>query len=152
MLASETGGTVVTVASVLGKVAASHLSDYCAAKAGLIAMHTSLRSELSSSSAPDGAGNIRLVLVTPGQLSTPLFKDLKTPSDFFGPVVEPVELAREIAKMIDAGESGEISMPLYAKMIDFMHVLPASLERTVRRVTGVDRAMEKVHRQKTKTG
>lgn len=141
----------MTVASVLGKVAASHLSDYCAAKAGLIAMHTSLRSELASLSAPEGAENIRTMLITPGQLSTPLFKDLETPSDFFGPVVEPVELAREIARMIDAGESGEISMPLYARLIEIMHVLPASLERLVRRVTGVDRAMERVH-QKSKTG
>ncbi|KAF2169413.1 hypothetical protein M409DRAFT_65086 [Zasmidium cellare ATCC 36951] len=149
MLASETGGTIVTVASVLGKVAASHLSDYCAAKAGLIAMHTALRSELASSSATEGADNIRMLLVTPGQLATPLFKGLETPSDFFGPVVEPVELAREIAKMIDAGESGQISLPLYAKLIEWMHVLPAGLERLARRISGVDRAMESV-RQKSK--
>ncbi|KAK5175867.1 uncharacterized protein LTR77_001007 [Saxophila tyrrhenica] len=142
MLASETGGTIVTVASVLGKLGASHLSDYTAAKAGLIAMHSSLRAELSSSTAPEGSKGIRTILVTPGQLSTSLFAGVETPSSFFGPVVEPVELAREIVRMVDAGESGEISTPFYARWIEWLHVLPVGAQRIVRRLVGVDKAME----------
>ncbi|KAK5134580.1 hypothetical protein LTR08_006366 [Meristemomyces frigidus] len=142
MLASESGGTIVTVASVLGKLGASHLSDYSASKAALIAMHASLRAELASPNAPVGADNLRTILVTPGQLSTPLFAGLETPSTFLGPVVEPVELAREIVRMIDLGESGEISMPLYARWVDWLAVLPAALQKLVRGVSGMDRAME----------
>ena len=142
MLASETGGTIVTVASVLGKLGASHLSDYTAAKAGLIVMHASLRAELASTTAPEGAEYIRTILVTPGQLSTSLFAGVETPSSFFGPIVEPVELAREIVRMIDMGESGEISMPLYARWIEWLHVLPVGAQRIVRRLSGIDRAME----------
>jgi NAD(P)-dependent dehydrogenase (short-subunit alcohol dehydrogenase family) len=142
MLSSETGGTIVTISSVLGKLGASHLSDYTAAKAGLIAMHNSLRAELASSTAPEGAEAVRMILVTPGQLNTGLFAGLETPNTFFGPVVEPVELAREIVQMIDAGESGEISMPLYARWIDWMHVLPVSMQKLARWVSGVDIAME----------
>lgn len=145
MLTSETGGTIVTVASVLGKIAASHLADYCAAKAGLIAMHASLRAELASPTAPEGAEYIRTILVTPGQLATPLFGQLETPSTFFGPVVEPVELARAIVKMVDAGESGEISMPLYARWIEWTKVLPVGMDKVVRWMSGMDRAMEGVH-------
>ncbi|KAH9825705.1 protein dhs-3-like [Teratosphaeria destructans] len=142
MLSSRTGGTIVTVASVLGKLGASHLSDYTAAKAGLIALHASLRAELTSPQAPEGADKIRTILVTPGQLSTSLFQGVQTPSSFFGPVVEPVELAREIVKMVDAGESGEISLPLYARYIDWLHVLPAGLATIARWTSGMDRAME----------
>ncbi|KAK5675591.1 hypothetical protein LTS10_011691 [Elasticomyces elasticus] len=143
MLASQTGGTIVTISSVLGKLGASHLSDYTASKAALIAMHASLRAELSSpTTAPEGAENIRTILVTPGQLATPLFAGVQTPSTFFGPVVEPVELAKEIVRMVDAGESGEISMPLYARYIDWLHVLPAGLQRVFRRLSGMDTAME----------
>lgn len=142
MLNSETGGTIVTVASVLGKLGGSHVSDYGAAKAGLIAMHASLRAELSSSTAPEGAENIRMVLVKPGQLATALFEGVETPNAFLGPVVEPVELAQEIVRMIDAGESGEISMPLYARYVDFIFILPASLQKFLRWVSGVDRAMQ----------
>ena len=143
MLASESGGTIVTVASVLGKLGASHLADYTAAKAGLIAMHASLCAELTSPcSAPPGSENIRAILVTPGQLSTSLFAGVETPSSFLGPVVEPVELAREIVRMVDAGESGEISMPLYARHVDWLRVLPVGLQKIVRGLSGVDRAME----------
>ena len=142
MLAAENGGTIVTVASVLAKLGASHLSDYTAAKAGLIAMHHSIRAELASSSRPDGAEDIRTILVTPGQLSTNLFAGVKTPSSFFGPVVEPAELAREIVRMIDAGESGEISMPFYARWIEWLHVLPVGMQKIARSLSGMDKAME----------
>lgn len=142
MFASEIGGTVVTIASVLGKIPASHLSAYCAAKAGLIAMHASLRADLASPSAPESAQNVRTILVTPGQLSTRLFAGVETPSPFFGPVVEPVELAREIVRVIDAGESGEISMPFYARYVEWLAVLPVSLQRMARWMSGVDNAMQ----------
>lgn len=142
MLASQTGGTIVTVASVLGKLGASHLADYTAAKAGLIAMHASLSAELSSLIAPKGAAGVRTILVTPGQLSTSLFAGLETPSSFFGPVVEPVELAREIVRMVDAGESGEISVPFYARWVEWLQVLPVGVQKVVRRLCGIDLAME----------
>ncbi|KAK0878951.1 hypothetical protein LTR87_007268 [Friedmanniomyces endolithicus] len=142
MLASPTGGTVVTISSVLGKLGASHLADYTASKAALIALHASLRAELASPTAPEGAERIRTVLVTPGQLSTTLFAGVQTPSSFLGPVVEVVELATGIVRIVDAGESGEISMPLYARYIEWLQVLPAGLQRVVRKLSGMDRAME----------
>ena len=127
---------------MLGKLGAANLSDYCASKAGLIAMHASLRAELTGSSAPQGAERVRMVLVTPGQLGTKLFAGVETPSGFFGPVVEPVELAREIVRMVDGGVSGEISLPLYARWIDWLHVLPPGVQRVLRGISGMDRAME----------
>ncbi|EMD00363.1 hypothetical protein BAUCODRAFT_566024 [Baudoinia panamericana UAMH 10762] len=148
MLASAHGGTIVTISSVLGKLGASHLSDYTASKAALIAMHTSLRAELTSSAAPKGAENVRTILVTPGQLSTSLFEGLETPNSFLGPVVEPVELAREIVRMVDSGQSGEISLPLYARYIDLLHVLPPGVQTLVRRLSGVDSAMESLKSKK----
>ncbi|TKA81531.1 hypothetical protein B0A55_02987 [Friedmanniomyces simplex] len=148
MLASPTGGTVVTISSVLGKLGASHLADYTASKAALLALHASLRAELASPAAPEGADRIRTVLVTPGQLSTTLFAGVQTPSSIMGPVVEVVELAREIVRMVDAGESGKISMPLYAWYIDWLHVLPVGIQKLVRRLSGMDRAMEGFHRRR----
>nr|POF15367.1 epidermal retinol dehydrogenase 2 [Quercus suber] len=142
LLAAPSGGTIVTVSSVLGKLGASHLSDYTAAKAGLIALHRSLVAELASPLAPAGAANVRTVLVTPGQLSTALFAGVQTPSAFFGPVVEPVELARDVVRMVDGGRSGEISLPLYARWIDWMFVLPVGVQKVARWMAGVDRAME----------
>lgn len=145
MLQRPTGGHIVTVASVLGKLGTAQLADYTAAKAGLIAMHASLRAELACSLDPKYAGpgrrSIKTTLVTPGQLSTPLFAGVQTPSNFFGPVVEPVELARAVVQAIERGESGEISLPLYAKWIGVLGVLPYSLQRLARWLSGADRAM-----------
>jgi len=141
LLSSPSGGTIVTIASVLGRLGAAHLTDYSAAKAGLIALHASLRAELMSASAPVGAENVRMVLVTPGQLGTRLFEGVKTPSAFLGPVVEAVELSKEIVRIVDEGVSGEISLPLYAKWVGVLQVLPWSLQRVARWASGVDGAM-----------
>ncbi|KAF2092185.1 NAD(P)-binding protein [Saccharata proteae CBS 121410] len=138
MLSSENGGTIVTVASVLGHLGAARLSAYTAAKAGLIAMHTSLCAELRQH--PNG-GAVKTILVTPGQLATDLFADVRTPSQFLGPLVEPVVLAKEIVRMVDAGEGGEISFPLYARWAKLIGVLPVGLQWVLRSLAGVDRAM-----------
>ncbi|KAH0602000.1 hypothetical protein MHUMG1_00879 [Metarhizium humberi] len=92
------GGTIVNISSVIGHLGAAQLTDYAAAKAGLTAMHRSLTAELRETH-PE----IRTVLITPGQLSTPLFYGVQTPNSFFAPVVEPVDVAKEIIGAIDNG-------------------------------------------------
>lgn len=136
MLRGENGGTIVTVSSVIGQVGAAQLSDYAASKAGLIALHKSLTAELKASH-PD----IRTILVTPGQLSTPLFYGVQTPNSFLAPVVEPVEVAKEIIKAIDNGMAEHIGMPLYARYMDWYNVLPVGVQHVVRRLSGIDTSM-----------
>lgn len=136
MIRSKNGGTVVTISSVIGKIGAAQLSDYAAAKAGLIAMHRSLTAELKASH-PE----IRTVLVAPGQLSTPLFYGVQTPNSFFAPVVEPVEVAKEIIDAIDNGYAESLSTPLYARLIDWYNVLPVGLQNIARKLSGIDGAM-----------
>lgn len=131
------GGTIVTISSVLGEVGAARLSDYAAAKAGLVALHRSLTAELKADH-PD----IRTVLVTLGQLSTPLFYGVQTPNSFLAPVVEPIEVAKEIISAIDSGTAEFIGMPFYARWIDWYSVLPVGLQQIARRLAGVDRAMD----------
>ena len=136
MVRSENGATVVTVSSVIGHLGAAKLTDYAAAKAGVTAMHKSLTAELRESH-PE----VRTVLVEPGQLSTPLFYGVQTPNSFLAPVVEPVDVAKEIIAAIDEGHSGHVAAPLYARWIDYYNILPTSLQVLVRRLAGVDTAM-----------
>ncbi len=137
MLRGGQGGTIVTVSSVIGEVGAAQLTDYAAAKAGLIALHKSLTAELRVDH-PE----IRTILVTPGQLSTPLFYGVQTPNSFLAPVVEPVDVAKEIIKAIDNGMAQHISMPLYARWMGWYNVLPIGVQPIVRRLAGVDTAMK----------
>jgi NAD(P)-dependent dehydrogenase (short-subunit alcohol dehydrogenase family) len=134
---NENGGTIVTISSVIGHLGAARLTDYAAAKAGITALHKSLTAELAQTHP-----NIRTVLVTPGQLSTPLFYGVQTPNAFLAPVVEPVDVAKEIIAAIDGGRSASVSMPLYARWVDWYNVLPASLQRIARRLSGIDTAMK----------
>jgi short-subunit dehydrogenase len=144
MLSSPSGGTIVTVSSVLGHLGASHLTDYTASKAALLAFHTSLRAEIhqmAGSAEYPGAAATKMILVKPGQLSTAMFSTLKSPSDFFGPVVQAKDLAREFVEMIGEGRDGVVCMPVYAWLIEWLGVLPVALQRAARWVSGVDGAM-----------
>ncbi|KAH6885889.1 hypothetical protein B0T10DRAFT_408537 [Thelonectria olida] len=131
------GGTIVNVSSVIGIVGAAQLTDYAAAKAGISALHRSLSAELRESH-PE----IRTVLITPGQVSTPLFYGVQTPNSFIAPVVEPVEVAKEIVAAIDSGRGATVAMPLYARWIDWYSVLPVGVQVIVRALAGVDRGMK----------
>ncbi|CZS95492.1 probable short-chain dehydrogenase/reductase 3 [Rhynchosporium agropyri] len=129
-------GTIVSISSVLGQLGASSLSDYTASKAGVTAFHKSLAAELKDT--PE----IKTVLVTPGQLSTPLFSGVRTPNSFLGPLLEPVDVAKEVIAAIDSGSSAVLAMPLYARWIDWMNVLPVGVQAIVRRLSGLDVAMK----------
>ncbi|WYZ36634.1 hypothetical protein EsH8_II_000140 [Colletotrichum jinshuiense] len=137
MIRGGQGGTVVTISSVLGHLGAASLTDYAAAKAGVTALHKSLTAELRESH-PE----IRTILVEPGQLSTPLFYGVQTPYAFVAPVVEPVDVCKEVIAAIDAGRSAHVAMPLYARWIHWYNVLPAAVQQVARRVAAVDTSMK----------
>lgn len=138
----EERGTIVTISSVLGHLGAANLSDYAASKAALLAMHSSLQAELARDPRSE---YIRTILCTPGQLSTPMFASVKTPSNFFAPILAPVDVAKEIVRLVDGGRGGNIAVPLYARWIDILGLLPAGMQYLVRKWSGLDTAMAGGH-------
>ena len=130
------GGTIVNISSVIGHLGAAQLTDYAAAKAGLSALHRSLSAELRATH-PD----IRTVLVTAGQLNTPLFRGVRTPNAFVAPVAEPVDVVKEVVAAVDGGLGAAVAVPLYARWVDWYGVLPAGVQLLARRVAGVDTGM-----------
>ncbi|CAD0115055.1 unnamed protein product [Aureobasidium uvarum] len=144
-LSAPQGGTIVTVSSVLGHLGASHLTDYTASKAALLAFHTSLRAEIAQMQGQQqypGASNTKMILVKPGQLSTNMFSSLKSPSEFFGPVVQAKDLAMAVVDKIEEGRDGVVCMPVYAALVEWLGVLPVGLQRAARWMSGVDGAMQ----------
>ncbi|CAN9082723.1 unnamed protein product [Alternaria alternata] len=137
----EGRGTIVTVSSVLGHLGAANLSAYTASKAALLALHHSLRAELAQN--PD-AKDIKTILVQPGQMGTTMFAGLKTPSNFLAPVVTPADIGKDIIRLIERGESGEIALPLYSKYIQILGVLPVGVQHLVRKWSGMDKAVGKM--------
>lgn len=149
MLSSENGGTIVNVSSVLGQLCAAGLADYSASKAGLSALHRTLEAELRVSG--DG-GKVKTVLVESGQISTPLFKSIKTPNSFFAPVLEPIHVAQAIVSMIDQGRSGVIRLPTFAMFANLYAVLPAGLQQIARYLSGIDSAVPRAPSQTKQVG
>jgi len=134
----ERRGTIVTISSVLGHLGAANLSAYTASKAALLALHHSVRAELAQ--IPE-AQDIKTILVTPGQMSTQMFADVKAPSKFFAPIATPAELGKNIIKLIERGESGEIAIPLYSHYVGFFFILPVGIQKIIRRWSGLDTAV-----------
>ncbi|KAJ6044549.1 hypothetical protein N7499_007050 [Penicillium canescens] len=145
ILESEGGGTLVTVSSVLGRLTAAGLSDYAASKAGLSALHKTIEAEMR------GNPLVKTLLVEIGQMSTPLFGWVRAPNHFFAPVLEPVQVAREMVTAIDSGRGGVIRLPLYAALVDWYAVLPAALQRIARYVSGIDAAVTQSREASRKT-
>lgn len=140
MLAARNGGSIVTVSSVLGHLTPANLSDYSTSKAGLSALHRTLEAELRAS------GNdrkVKMVLVETGQMKTPLFEQIQTPNSFFAPVLETVQVAHEIVSAVDSGRAGVIRLPAFAALVGWYGVLPASLQRFARYLSGIDYAVAK---------
>ena len=131
-------GSIVTISSVVGHVGPKFLTDYASTKAAVTALHYALTADLGGVSAP-----IKTLLVEPGQMSTNLFAGVETPSNFFAPVLEPVNVAKEIIAAIDAGKGGVLAMPTYSRWIHLMKVLPVSVQRLARWWSGCDEAMQK---------
>ena len=135
MSKAENGGTIVTVSSVLGHLAPAGLSDYSVSKAGLSTLHRSLEAELR------GNEHIKTLLVEIGQMATPLFDWVRTPNHFFAPVMEPVEVAREIVAAIDSGQGGVLRLPLFGKLVNWYAVFPAAVQVMARYLSGIDEAV-----------
>ncbi|KAI4168371.1 MAG: hypothetical protein LQ343_006456 [Gyalolechia ehrenbergii] len=137
LIAKRSGGTLVTVSSILGRLGASNLTAYTGSKAAAIAFHTSLAAEIRDKP------KIKTILVTPGQLDTVMFSHIRMDwlRNFFGPVTEVRELALQIVSTIDAGEGGTIAIPAYASWIAWQQILPKSIQNWLNRWSGVDTAI-----------
>ena len=123
---------------MLAKLGAAQLSAYAATKAALMAYHNSLTAELTA------YPNFKTILVATGQLSTDMFAGLEPGpiEHFFGPTVEVSDLAVKIIKMVLEGRSGVIAEPAYARWISIMEILPVGIQQMLRRLVGVDKAMQ----------
>jgi hypothetical protein len=55
---------------------------------------------------------------------TPLFYGVQTPNTFIAPIVEPLDVARQIVSAIEKRQGGEIYAPWY---VGYMYLSPDSL-------------------------
>ncbi|KAI5970756.1 hypothetical protein CANMA_000175 [Candida margitis] len=132
-------GYIITIASVLGYMSPARLSAYGASKSGLIALHESLTYELAS---PTFRSNgIKTLLVCPGQISTTMFKGVRTPTQIFAPELDPKFVASYVVSAIAQGRRGEIKLPFYGKFLPLFRAFPWPIVALARKLSGIDESM-----------
>lgn len=104
---------------------------YASTKGGIRLFHDSMSHEVANM-------GVKSLLISPGQLSTDMFKTVSTPSRFVGPVLPTIELAWAIVDAVDQGRTGELRLPTYAKMARITTALPQSLYEILRKLYKVD--------------
>lgn len=135
--ASVARGHWITIASSLGYVGAHSLGAYCASKSGAIAFHETLTTETA------GTG-LTTTLVCPGQLDTRMFAALQTPNAVLAPVVDTLELAKRVVRVVVRRQAGDVAEPLYARFIPIMRALPSGLQILLRKFAGLDSAAQRL--------
>lgn len=128
---------IVTVSSILGTFAPKNLSIYSATKAASILIHEALMQELK-----DYQESIRLLLITTGQLSTTMFKDVEPSRLFFAPIVDHTKLARSIVEKVELGYLGCISEPFYANFLPGVRTVPQCIQDFCRYVSEIDKKIK----------
>jgi short-subunit dehydrogenase len=140
------GATIVTISSVLAHLHPASLADYSPSKAALSSLHDTLTHEILTHPSPSIHSKIKTLLVETGQLDTSLFAKVKTPwyMSFFAPMLDIGDIAKEIERRIEWGDSGVVRMPLYASLVagPLWRGLPESVKWGVRLLAGVDRALD----------
>lgn len=141
-------GHIVTIASVLGHVGVSRVSDYCASKAAAILLHRSLRQELNTIY---NSPTIRTTLVCPGYINTKLFENVKMRGEFFFPRLSAHEVMKKIVQAIDSEDSRDIYIPLYTRLGPFfgfesldllLLIVPSWVIDALYWLTGANRAFD----------
>ncbi|MCL4195574.1 MAG: SDR family oxidoreductase, partial [Thermoguttaceae bacterium] len=110
------GGRIVNISSISGRVAAPYLGPYAASKYALEALSDALRSELRR-------WGIRVSLVEPGTVDTPIWQKSRAASDVLAEQMRPEQYA------------------LYAQDIEALH---RSTDEMARRAMPVDKVVRAV--------
>lgn len=128
-------GTLVGISSSTALASPAEAGVYAGSKAAILAFYESLRHELSRT-------GIKILCAVPGQLDTPMFASVNTPSRFLAPVCPALDMAERIVNSVLQGSQGMMLHPLYVRLLPVIHaVLPVAIVDFLRSLIGIDRAM-----------
>ncbi len=128
-------GHIVNIASAIGLVAMPRMGEYVASKFAIVGFTDTLRMELKKAGYP----GIKTLCVCPTGVDTGLFPGYKAPR--LTPLLKPEAVAREVLKAIRKDKS-HLQIPLIAKMIPAIKLLPVSVQDAILRTTGFSSSMD----------
>jgi short-subunit dehydrogenase len=128
-------GTLINIASVIGKVPAPYFASYAAAKHGVVGLSAAIRLELKE----DKAQNIHVCTVLPTSMDTPFFEHAAQHTGHEATPIPPVYDADKVVDVIvrlATDPEDEVSVGPAGKFMTFAHQLaPDLVEAMMRRQT-----------------
>ncbi|GMG44514.1 unnamed protein product [Ambrosiozyma monospora] len=121
---------IISISSILGFVSPKRLSFYSGTKSSLINLMDSLRYELPA--------NIILSCFAPGQLTSPMFDNVKVENSFLAPLIDHRKLSLRIIQVVDEGLNGLFVYPFYGRLVPALKCLPFGLYSFLRWFSGMD--------------
>jgi len=135
-------GTLINVASIVGKLPLPYYSSYVAAKHGVVGLSASIRQELKASGIP----NIHVCTVLPAAFDTPFFQHA---ANFSGhqfepepPVYDPKEVVETIFKLVKDPED-EVTVGTAATLGALTHNVAPGLTESKKAKDTHEALMEK---------
>lgn len=128
-------GTLINVASVIGKVPSPYFASYAAAKHGVVGLSASLRQELEQ----DKIDTIRVCTVMPTTFDTPFFEHT---AQYSGKQASPIPPTYDPSEVVDTimslakNPQNEVSVGTAAKVMTLAHqFFPGMVESMMARQT-----------------
>jgi len=128
-------GHIVNMASVIGLIAMPRMGEYVASKFAIIGFTETLRMELKKA----GCRGIKTLCVCTTGVDTGLFPGYKAPR--LTPLLKPEAVARAVLKAITKDKS-HLELPLVAKILPAMKLLPMSVQDGILQATGFSSSMD----------
>ncbi|KAG5659842.1 hypothetical protein HG530_010853 [Fusarium avenaceum] len=127
-------GHVITVASIASFVALATAADYSATKAGALAFHESLASEIKHFYK---APNVLTTVVHPNFVKTPLVEGFMDRLERGGVrLLTPDDIAREVVAQIKSRRGGQLIVPRSAAAISGIRGWPTWIQELIRDTIG----------------
>jgi len=128
-------GTLINIASVIGKVPSPYFTSYAAAKHGVVGLSAAIRQEL----AQDKIDSIKVSTVMPTSMDTPFFQHA---ANYTGHETQPIPPVYDAQDTIDTivrmaiDPEDEVSVGTAGKISTFMHhLMPGIVESMMARQT-----------------
>ncbi|KAI9162839.1 Protein dhs-3 [Paramyrothecium foliicola] len=133
-MVQQNEGHVVTVASIASFVGLATAADYSATKAGALAFHETLTTELRHSYK---ASNVRTTVVHPSFVRTPLLDDVAERLDDSGiKMLTPDDVAEVIMDSLRSKKGGQVVVPGHMSFLTTFRAWPAWVQHAIRDFIG----------------
>ncbi|ODV95645.1 hypothetical protein PACTADRAFT_3335 [Pachysolen tannophilus NRRL Y-2460] len=128
---------VLTISSILAFISPSNLSIYSSTKSSLLLLIESLFYEFYYKE------NLKFLVILPGQLDTPMFKNKirknSFKKQFLSPIIESNKLSLKIIQLLEQGNTGWYFYPFYCNFIPLLKMLPLTIYHFLRLFSEMDK-------------